>query len=171
MHEHQRQDREQYVHFECANLNGYRRAKELLPQYFAFTMHELCASAIYTQDEPWYSLGFTPFEWSTWTWWDRTHKDANGNDDGFEHMQSVFHAKPYDYDSIMHYGSEAGTSVPFNQLTVQNAPLIRWKQGREGYQAPSQATDQNAQLIIPPFGRGPSDGDFEFVQKLYPWAR
>jgi hypothetical protein len=101
--------------------------------------------------------------------WDEFHIDANGRPDGFEHMWSVLHSKPYDVNSIMHYASTTGAAMTGDELTVYNAPLVKWKDGREGYQAPSQVSGLNAELIMFDAAQGPSDGDAEVIRKLYPW--
>ncbi|KAF3052447.1 hypothetical protein E8E11_008815 [Didymella keratinophila] len=69
-HEHQRGDRFHYVHFDCKNLVGYAEAEKLVPSHPTMTMDKLCNSPIYSQLEPWKSLGLAPHDYSTQEYYD-----------------------------------------------------------------------------------------------------
>lgn len=74
-----------YVHFDCKNLAGYAEAAKLIPSHPTMTMDKLCRSPIYSQMEPWKSLGFAPHDYSTEEYYDMWHKDKHGRLDGADH--------------------------------------------------------------------------------------
>ncbi|KAF2833578.1 hypothetical protein CC86DRAFT_461908 [Ophiobolus disseminans] len=60
-HEHQRKDRDKFIHFECSNLHGYDEAKKLCDERKTISIEYLCTSAILGQTEPYKSTGFVGF--------------------------------------------------------------------------------------------------------------
>lgn len=59
-HEHQRPDRDNYLHFECKNLQGYDETKKGFEEKGSYTIEEVCTSAGLG-----YLYGFNAAEWST----------------------------------------------------------------------------------------------------------
>lgn len=71
------------------------------------------------------------------------------------------------YDSLDYSNYDIGAGIP---ATVSNTPLVKWKQGGEGYQPPTDATDANAEVYTWDYTNGgPSDQDAEGIKALYPW--
>ncbi|KAH7094348.1 hypothetical protein FB567DRAFT_585730 [Paraphoma chrysanthemicola] len=171
VHEHQRSDRDQYVHFRCEHLAGYQEASRIVSQHPGLTMEILCASIMLSNQEPWRSLSFMPYDWSIEPYFDRWPKDANGLLDGHLHRWTVLHSRPYDLDSIMHYHSAEGSNLVHGEATVQNAPVVKWKGGKEGFKPPKAVTDLNAEIIRPNTLKESSGGDVEAIRMLYPWGR
>jgi hypothetical protein len=157
------------VHFRCENIHGYEQALAELPNRPDRSIEGLCNSATHTFMEPWKSMGFMPYAWSTRTMWEWAHQDANGNKNGLYHQWTKMQSRDYDISSIMHYSSAQGIKANVGPTTVYNAPLVAWKNGGPGYQPPDQVTEQNAELIPIRWGL-PSPGDIEAVYELYPWG-
>lgn len=130
------------------------------------TIEKLCQSPIYSFLSPWNQLNFVPHEYSTESYYDFFHRDKNNNLDGFDHRYTVTHERDYDLMSIMHYPSlmnMAGGDI----LGVSDMPLAAWKKGGEGYAPPSEATNENTDVIG--FNLVPSESDLKAVKMLYPW--
>lgn len=150
-------------------MQFYDKAIEELERYPSITIEELCGSLYAVHDDPWRALGFWyPPSFSTEIKWDRWHKDKEGNYDGKKHPYELENSVKYDYDSIMHYPLSSGSGQ--STLTIYNAPLVRWVHGGPDYTPPAAVTEENAVLIDEiPHKRGPSDGDFDGVKRLYAW--
>lgn len=83
-HEHQRYDRDYYLHFECKNLAGYEETKRAVEQRGEHTMEQVCKSGYLS-----YRYDFGAAEWSK-----QNYKDAEGN------YWQTFEG-PFDPQSIM----------------------------------------------------------------------
>ncbi|KAF1849685.1 uncharacterized protein K460DRAFT_349848 [Cucurbitaria berberidis CBS 394.84] len=167
-HEHQRKDRDKYVHFECANLLGYAEAKTLAERSGQISITKLCTSALYGRFEPWKSLAFRAYDYATEEFWEMSHKDENGKDDGYQHHYTVTASEDYDVGSIMHYPSISGWKG--GEWSIKAAPLVKWKNGGKDFTPPSEVTEENAELIFADMKNlGPSSKDIEVLKKLYPW--
>ncbi|KAH4196137.1 hypothetical protein HBI06_173340 [Parastagonospora nodorum] len=155
----------------CKNLALYEEALEELKNHPSITMEELCRSFYAVYQNPWRDLGFwAPPSFSTETTWDCWHKDEDGNYDGMKQPYRLEYSDNYNYDSdsTMYYSSILASEK--RPLTVFNAPLVRWVHGGPDYTLPTAVTEGNAVLIGEiPYKRGPSDGDFDGVKRLYPW--
>ncbi|KAH7094349.1 hypothetical protein FB567DRAFT_565664 [Paraphoma chrysanthemicola] len=171
-HEHSRRDRDSYVRFQCDQLQGYDVAVALIGNFPEITIDALCHSQLLSRDTFWQSIHFAPHDFSTDFFWERDHRDQNGNPDGLLHTYYVSHNKEYDVNSIMHYLSstankaDVGGSIP---RTVYNSPLVKWKNGGERYTPPEKVTEENAELIPDNMAAIPSKGDYEGIKAMYPW--
>ncbi|KAF2134724.1 hypothetical protein P153DRAFT_392045 [Dothidotthia symphoricarpi CBS 119687] len=159
-HEHQREDRDRYVHFECKNLNGYAEvAQRISDQKPSFTMAEMCESWKLGRDPNW---SFPAPSFSTQTsressnvmWWETF-------------PLQVTHSEKYDYDSIMHYASSQAMRPGNNGYDVKQAVLTKWKKPLDEGQSAPPVTAMNSFIMR---GTGvPSDRDYEAIKRLYPW--
>lgn len=129
---------------------------------------KLCTSTVYGRLEPWKSLGFRAYDYSTEEYWEIFHKDKDGKDDGYQHHYTVAASEEYDVKSIMHYASLSGWKG--GQWSVKTAPLVKWKNGGKDFTPPSEVTEDNAEFIFADLNDiGPSGKDVEVVKQLYPW--
>ncbi|KAH6639790.1 hypothetical protein C7974DRAFT_449980 [Boeremia exigua] len=165
-HEHQRPDRDHYVHFECKYLANYNKAEQIARTSTSMTMDKLCQSPIYSLLWPWNQLNFVPHEYSTQGYYDMHHTDQDGKPDGFDHRYTVTHDRDYDLKSIMHYPSVINVASG-GLLCLPQMPLVAWKEGGEEYEPPKEATIENAVMIG--FNLVPTESDLKAVKMLYPW--
>lgn len=157
------------MHFECSNLQGYDAAKALCDEKGSFTIHEVCASAILSQAEPWASTGLNAAAYSTDPLVDTHHLDSHGLPDGYKHPYTVT-ADPewYDVHSIMHYPSKTSWN-PDKGWSVRGVPLVRWKKGNKNFKPPKEINDGNAEIIDIWNPLTPTEKDVAIVKALYPW--
>ena len=146
---------------------GYEEA--ILPsKEHSFSIEQMCTSSVITQAYYFQEKGFCASKFSKEPWWDRLHPF------GYQHDYQVTAGREYNYESIMHYGSDTFSSNVWSTnpepMSIHNVPTVRWKQGRPGYQPPEKVTEENAELI-PRLSdqKRPSDGDAQGVRRLYPW--
>jgi hypothetical protein len=154
VHEQQRHDRDDYVSFNCENLDGYWHVKEIVDSHpeWGVDMGDVCSSNYY---------GGTP-ELQWWSVLDYS-KDM-GTTAGKPRLQ--MYGKDYDVVSIMQYASDAGAFWDVRNL--DECPLIKWKMtGDEAPPAGTRPTKDNAEYIFQPIA--PSDGDVDGVKAMYPW--
>jgi hypothetical protein len=151
VHEHQRLDRDQHVHYDCSKLAGYAAAKQDLAKLDdpdKPSMDDVCNSN-------WlggHLLGFwAPADYST----------DMGDTAGVKNPQDS--STEYDTKSIMTYPSWAHAATPDGDVT--QVPLAQWK----GTAPPpgTKPTTDNAELVAEVFEI--SDLDREFIKRTYPW--
>jgi len=154
VHEHQRLDRNWWIHWDCTKVYGYaaanaryaREAQEDWP-----SMEAICnsnwmgsrylhwpAPAEYTQD-----MGKTG---------DKTNIPSN--------------PVKYDKESIMGYGSSTWSDK--EDPGVTEAPIVYWKV--PGSHRLKEKPNENNAVLIPNI-YAVSDGDVEFVKSFYPWGK
>ncbi|KAH6875114.1 hypothetical protein BKA58DRAFT_418724 [Alternaria rosae] len=150
-HEHQRDDRDQYIYYDCSKLEGYATAKwrvETDPRWKGISIEDVCKSNY---------LGFT----NDLNWWPPSQFTMDMGSDSKGKPRGQTKGKEYDHRSIMHYESHSFAANYFG--SVGNVPLAYWKNG-----APSDGSKpdkSNAELI--PFPTAISDLDKFGVQFLY----
>jgi hypothetical protein len=67
----------------------------------------------------------------------------------------------------MHYNSFFAEKNPVTG--VENAPLVKWKNGGPNFIPPKVVTKDNAELISFTWYKGASKGDLEGIKVMYPW--
>jgi hypothetical protein len=124
--------------------------EELKKNNHGTNINELCKSPVESLKYPWRGISFDPFDYSTEPVWEINHHDRDGSLNGWKHKWDVIKGANYDIDSIMHYTSLADLNFdtsPGTTLTVNNAVIVQWKEGKPDYNPPSQVTKDNAVLI------------------------
>lgn len=84
-HEHQREDRDNWLHFECKNVQDYERTKREVEARGEDTMEDVCNSALLS-----YKYNFMAAAWSN-----RDYHDHDG-------WQWLLHTGDFDVNSIMY---------------------------------------------------------------------
>ncbi|KAF2875201.1 hypothetical protein BDV95DRAFT_603964 [Massariosphaeria phaeospora] len=149
-HEHQRRDRNMWLHFDCSKLFGYDDAKKRVEADTAndYTMDQVC-------DDPQlcihYGLGCD--QWAT-----RLFVDGGGKYD-------LTNGQPLDVESIMMYASTAGMYSTQDMTDIDNMPLVKWK--NPGDNVPSRRTHDNVEII--PLPEKVSELDYAGIRHIYPW--
>jgi len=154
-----------YVHFDCKNLVGYAEAEKPVPSYPTMTMDKLCNSPIYSQLEPWKSLGFAPHDYLTQEYYDLWHRDKTGRLESADHRYTVTPGVMYDLNSIMHYPSMMNIAEGRDQHKVQDLPLVAWRQATPA--PPADVTSGNTRPLY--MNIEPTDEDCQGVKNWYPW--
>jgi hypothetical protein len=72
----------------------------------------------------------------------------------------------YDYDSIMHYDSQAFRDKTKSQ-DLLNMSLVKWKQGGPNYTPPAKPDAGNAEWMD--LNMKPSAGDVAMIKAMYPY--
>ena len=155
-HEHQREDRDSYVHFDCTKLKNYDNAKAKVEKEGKHTMAEVCNN---------YYLGLI-YDFNAvqdFDTIDHDEYDKHGN----KHTLFVNSDLEFDDESIMLYSSTEFMNPANDPHDVMQVPLAFWKHRGMGYDPPEEFTKDDLQLI--PVNWKVSEGDGEGVRHLYPW--
>ncbi|KAF2647673.1 hypothetical protein K491DRAFT_723237 [Lophiostoma macrostomum CBS 122681] len=153
-HEHQRDDRDHYVRYQCEKLEGYDQAKKDVEAKGQHTIEEVCASVSLGYE---YNFPSAP-QFSTQRY--------------FDDLGGIYVTKggEYDWHSIMHYTSDAFHNDRLSR-DPPNVPLFRWVNGDPDFQPPPvdhTPTADEAKLI----GwneQETTDDLYSHIQTLYPW--
>lgn len=154
VHEQQRHDRDDYVFFNCENLDGYWDIKHIVDSHpeWDVDIGKVCSSNYY---------GGTP-ELQWWSVLDYSKDMGTTNDK--TRLQT--YGKAYDEVSIMQYPSDA--NAYWDARDLDQYPLVKWlKTGDEAPPTGTRPTKDNAKYIFQPIR--PSDGDVDGVKAMYPW--
>ncbi|KAF2821450.1 hypothetical protein CC86DRAFT_411141 [Ophiobolus disseminans] len=155
-HEHQRDDRDSYIHFDCTKLTNYENSKATVEKEGKYTMAQICSN---------YYLALI-HNFPAIQDFETIDHDAYDND-GKRHTLFLNTDLEFDDESIMLYSSAELTNPGKNGNDVTQVPLSFWKHRDMGYDPPEQFTKDNLELI--PINWEVSHGDFEGIQHLYPW--
>ena len=152
VHEHQRYDRDTYVHFDCTKLAGYAEAKKTWDE-----KHEA---------ERWPSMDIICAS----NWMGRRYLDWNAPAEYSMDMGATLgHKNPqqypfdYDYKSIMGYESWLHSAIIDDNPAHQ--PLVAWNEPAPGKR--DKVTRENAHMIMAAWEI--SDDDAQFVGLAYHW--
>lgn len=155
-HEHQRQDRDDYLDFRCENLIGYKEAKEKAQidhlAHFDVDVEDedrfriMCDDDVIAND---YLPAALPFV--------RGDEGGHRNELEKEQWESFVWSNKFDYDSIMIYNSNANTPDDADPKDPKTWVLAR-KDGKPVWQGGSQRA-ADAEI---------STGDIARVMALYP---
>lgn len=134
-HEHQRETRDNFVHFECSNLDSYSELKERLqthPIDPSHTIDRVCKDANLG-----YLYGFGACDYSTELYVD------NLNYQWFQH-----HPGYYDEASVMHYNSWQGNTNKKDLSKIENLVLVKWKDRHTpGFKPPDRSQQRTQNLF------------------------
>jgi hypothetical protein len=159
LHEHQREDRDRYVYFNCSNIADYARVKAQVEHEGSFTMAQVCSQ--------WYlgaMYNFMSTQFTTEPRWDRYHKD------GEKHMWWSHNSAQYDFQSIMHYSSSAAAAGTGVARSLKEAVLLKWRYpDHNGPSNPDYIDYYNAELISS--NDKPSKWDRIAIMYMYPWGK
>ncbi|OWY41372.1 hypothetical protein AALT_g1125 [Alternaria alternata] len=156
-HEHQRYDRDDYVHFDCSKVRGYAAAKAKVDAAKKHRMEQVCND---------YRLAllydFTAIQdFDTIDHVDPVHKD------GKAWPLFIKHDLEFDDESIMLYSSAEFANDGADVDDVMQVPLAFWKDRGIGFGPPSRVEKDNLEIIDVRWKV--SDGDLEGVKHLYPY--
>ena len=150
VHEHQRWDRDDYVDFRCKNLIGMDEAVKRALESGG------------TEDERWKEL-CTVYT-SALNFGALSHAFMEGAGLDPEEKKQLNGPDGFDYDSIMLYSSGTGVKQGEEEVTMDNAPLVKVKKNGKG----EKYVDPDDWII---YGNSrPSPRDAEFVRRFYPWG-
>lgn len=154
--EHQRDDRESYVHFDCSKLQGYNEAKAKVEADGSFDMHQVCNNHYLAERYDFKAIN------------DFDTMDHSVDDkDGHSHELFITTSLEFDDESIMLYSSSEWMNQNGNSHDVKQVPLAFWKDRGMGVEHPNPPKDGELELIEPNWEV--SSGDYEGVCALYPW--
>jgi hypothetical protein len=156
LHEHQRQDRDQYVYFDCTRIRGYRDLNSRLEYMWNVPdMGTLCND----KDLSWY-YDFPAYEFST-------QPDMNQGPQG-PVPWTTEKSPRYDINSIMHYTTQDYAVHTDYQSNNFHGPLLAWKNGGPGFVPPHAPTLDDFKVINR--NLRPSSLDCDAIRRLYPWT-
>jgi hypothetical protein len=155
LQEHQREDRGNYVRFDCSKVKGYADAKAKVEHKGAHTMEQVCnnyyVAVLYDFDA---IQDFDTID----------HIELK---DGKEYPLFITTDLDFDDNSIMLYSSAEFMNPNSDVNDVMQVPLSYWKHRGIGFTPPSQPTKNDLELI--PVNWVVSSGDYEGVCHLYPY--
>jgi hypothetical protein len=154
IHEHQREDRDHYVYFNCSNLENYQDVKKKA-EFDGRNMAQVCSSWILST---FYGLSggnnyVTEPQWDRW------------NEGGDKHLWTVNAGTQYDTLSIMHYPSSD------DDKGMEKAILLKWKHGSRTYKGPITPIEIRANAELIKLNDVPSAQDLMGVIYMYPYGK
>ncbi|KAF1961878.1 hypothetical protein CC80DRAFT_488266 [Byssothecium circinans] len=148
-HEHQREDRDHYLDFQCHLLIGYDQIKALVENRGQHTMEEVCTNPVLSRFYGWMAHSYSKEEmWDVLGNWKR------------------YGSEGLDLSSIMLYNSWLNLPGNVDQPTWYNAPIVRWSVSY--VENPPPYRSGTLCQAYPPI-RTVSDGDYTGIKFIYPW--
>ncbi|KAI4670566.1 uncharacterized protein J4E79_000849 [Alternaria viburni] len=157
-HEHQREDRNDYVHFDCSKLRGYAAAKAKVDAAKEHTMEQVCAD---------YRLALQ-YDFPAVQDYDTIDHIAPLREGGIELPLYINSDLEFDDESIMLYTSAEFANDGANTDDVLQVPLAFWKHRGVGFDPPNPVTKDDLEIIDVRWKV--SDGDADGVRHLYPYV-
>lgn len=156
MQEHQRDDRESYVHFDCTRLQGYDEAKAKVETDGSFDMHQVCNNHYLANR----------YDFTAINDFDTTDHSVDDKD-GTSHSLFINTSFDFDDEPTMLYSSSEWMNKNGDSHDVKQVPLAFWKDRGMGVKHPNPPKDGEMEFIEPNWEV--SSGDYEGVCALYPW--
>ncbi len=156
-HEHQREDRNSYVYFDCSKLRGYAAAKAKVETAKVHSMEQVCADYHLALQYDFPAIQ----DFDTIDHIDPLYKD------GHELPLYINNDLDFDDESIMLYTSSEFANDGANTDDVLQVPLAFWKDRGMGFNPPKEPKREDLETIDVRWKV--SDGDAEGVRELYPY--
>jgi hypothetical protein len=156
LQEHQREDRDSYVHFDCSKLKGYAEARTEVEKHGRkHTVGEVCKT--YWIADLYFFDPIQSFDTID-------HLEVK---DGKQYPLFIVPDDEFDDESVRLYSLGEFMNPDGDPNDVMHLQLSYWKKRGTGYVGPSQPTKDDLELI--PVNWKVSSGDYEGVCHFYPY--